>query len=130
MILITQVYGNLQESNSNPTIPRRASNRTQAPFTRKGADQQYGFQVPRANSPPSIRTVKLRRYRSDLDDRRKPVIQGIQNKAFAPSHMNNFSNEVASRFTEEWLRVQRWVDFWVSIEELMEDVSWRIGAQI
>ncbi|KAM7538128.1 hypothetical protein Aperf_G00000078047 [Anoplocephala perfoliata] len=123
--LSVEVYGNLQELNSNLTIPRRTLNRTQVPSNRKGVDQQFGVQVSRAISPTPARTTKLRRYRSDLDDRRKPVLRGPQTTAFAASHTSGFSNQVALRLTEEWLRVQRRVDFWVAIEELMEDGNFK-----
>lgn len=67
--------------------------------------------------------MKLRRYKSDLADKRKPSLQGSHTLAVGASPANGLSNEVATRLAEDWLRVQRRVDFWVAIEELMEDVS-------
>ena len=123
-----QVYGNLQETKSNTQIRRITSNRTQLGLinNRKYAEQQQIQQQPRGQrngSPPSTRTTKLRRYKSDLMDRRKPTLQSAQVLGLIPSPMQGFSNEIASRLAEEWLKVQRRVDFWVAIEELMEDVS-------
>lgn len=120
-----QVYGNVQV-NLNASIRRISSNRIQTPINsnQKGVDKQYGSQFPRASSPPPVRTTKLRRYKSDLADRRKPNFLGVQ--PMSPS--NAFSNEVALRLAEEWLKVQRQIDFWVAIEELSEDVCWNISS--
>ncbi|KAM3173851.1 hypothetical protein ACTXT7_011744 [Hymenolepis weldensis] len=120
--LSIEVYGNVQV-NLNASIRRISSNRIQTPITsnQKGVDKQYGSQFPRASSPPPIRTTKLRRYKSDLADRRKQNFLGVQ--PMSPS--NTFSNEVALRLAEEWLKVQRQIDFWVAIEELSEDGNFK-----
>ncbi|VUZ51670.1 unnamed protein product [Hymenolepis diminuta] len=120
--LSIEVYGNMQV-NLSASIRRISSNRIQTPINsnQKGIDKQYGSQFPRASSPPPVRTTKLRRYKSDLADRRKPNFLGVQ--PMSPS--NAFSNEVALRLAEEWLKVQRQIDFWVAIEELSEDGNFK-----
>ncbi len=81
---------------------------------------------PRATSPQQMRTTKLRRYKSDVVDRRKPATLANMQNALAPASMNGLSSEAAARLAEDWLRVQRRLDLWVAIEELMEDVSLKI----
>ncbi|CDS39782.1 kinesin [Echinococcus multilocularis] len=121
--LSIEVYGNLQEPKSNTLLRRITTNRVQSYLNtnRQIASQQ----LQRANSPPQIRTMKLRRYKSDLADKRKPSLQGSQTLAAGASPTNGLPNEVATRLAEDWLRVQRRVDFWVSIEELMEDGNFK-----
>ncbi|VDD76029.1 unnamed protein product [Mesocestoides corti] len=118
--LSIEVYGNLQEVRSGNLVRRMTSNRGQL-------QQQQHLSRPittatehqRATSPQPVRTMKLRRYKSDLADRRKPALQTSP----AAAAMNGLSSEAASRLAEDWLKVQRRIDFWVAIEELMEDVS-------
>nr|CDS26109.1 kinesin [Hymenolepis microstoma] len=132
-VLSIDVYGNVQEVNLNASIRRRASNRNQAliNFNSKGVEKQDGSQLHRANSPPPVRTTKLRRYKSDLADRRKPNFLGAQTTNKIPNSPSNvFSNEVASRLAEEWLKVQRRIDFWVAIEELSEEGNFKKVAVV
>ncbi|KAL5104500.1 hypothetical protein TcWFU_007168 [Taenia crassiceps] len=121
--LSVEVYGSLQEPKSSTLIRRITTNRGPLYLNtnRQTTDQQH----QRANSPPQIRTMKLRRYKSDLADKRKPSLQGSHTLAIGASPANGLSNEVATRLAEDWLRVQRRVDFWVAIEELMEDGSFK-----
>lgn len=132
-ILSIDVYGNVQEVNLNSSIRRMSSNRSQALINcyPKGVDKQDGSQLHLANSPPPVRTTKLRRYKSDLADRRKPNFVGAQTMNKIPNSPSNvFSNEVASRLAEEWLKVQRRIDFWVAIEELSEDGNFKKVAVV
>ncbi|KAL5969668.1 Kinesin-like protein KIF13A [Taenia solium] len=121
--LAVEVYGSLQEPKSSTLIRRITTIRGPLHLntSRQVADQHH----QRANSPPQIRTMKLRRYKSDLADKRKPSLQGSHTLAVGASPANGLSNEVATRLAEDWLRVQRRVDFWVAIEELMEDGSFK-----
>uniref|UniRef100_A0A0R3TWU3 DUF3694 domain-containing protein n=1 Tax=Rodentolepis nana TaxID=102285 RepID=A0A0R3TWU3_RODNA len=132
-VLSIDVYGNVQEVNLNASIRRMSSNRGQAliNFTPKGVEKQDGSQLHRASSPPPIRTTKLRRYKSDLADRRKPNFLGAQTmNKITNSPSNVFSNDVASRLAEEWLKVQRRIDFWVAIEELSEEGNFKKVAVV
>ncbi|VDM33968.1 unnamed protein product [Hydatigera taeniaeformis] len=119
--LSIEVHGSLQEPKSSTIIRRITTNRGPLHLNtnRQVADQQH----QRTNSPPQIRTMKLRRYKSDLADKRKPTLQGSHTLAIGASPTSGLPNEVATRLAEDWLRVQRRLDFWVAIEELMEDLE-------
>ena len=119
----------MQEPKANSLVRRMTSNRGQvcANSNIKVSDQQQstnqqGLQH-RASSPHLTRSTKLRRYKSDLAGRQKPVFQNVSAAGMPAWSRNGLSNEVAARLAEEWLKVQRHIDFWVAIEELAEDVG-------
>lgn len=135
-----QVYGNLSTLFNRDTSP--APLRTNGTSIRRMASNYahasrsaavIGPGEPRANSPTSFgssrfRGTKLRRYRSDLVDRRKPAAALSAGGSFDPrpdalSPIVGLSSEAATRLAEDWLKLQRRLDLWVAIEELMEDVS-------
>lgn len=87
---------------------------------------------------PAI-TTKLRRYKSDVADRSNHFtatgeyngtgagVAGSSN--WATMHQGP-PNVAISRLTEDWIKLQRRIDLWVAIEELTEDVSTFMQANI